>query len=181
MTKKRLSPDDWIVAGFKALASGGQNALKVEPIARELGTTKGSFYWHFKDLADFKKSMLTRWRVLTTENIIESLKPYEAGGQRLRALVELSSAAPGKLGSMRVEMAVREWARHDDLAAECISEIDNKRIAYVHEEMNYEGPDKEQRARLIYAAHLGLKHLTASTGESGRPERSLLFELLQQD
>ena len=63
MTKSRLSPDKWLTAGFEALVASGPSALAAEPLARALGTTKGSFYWHFKDVPAFQDALLAAWQV----------------------------------------------------------------------------------------------------------------------
>ncbi|KZL20581.1 Bacterial regulatory protein, tetR family [Pseudovibrio axinellae] len=179
MTKKRLAPEDWFIAGFEALAKSGPAGLKVEPIARDLQTTKGSFYWHFKDLSHFKKALLERWRVLATEDVIASVQEVGTGGDRLVALTQKATTATGDLASLKIETTIREWARHDELAAETMAQIDAHRIKYVFDALEYEGPDKQTRAQLIYAAHLGLKLLRVSAGIKGRAERHMLLNLLK--
>lgn len=47
-----LSKADWTEAALAALARDGLASVAVEPLALQLGTTKGSFYWHFTDRAD---------------------------------------------------------------------------------------------------------------------------------
>ena len=59
--KQRLSPEDWLKAGLDALAASGPEALKAEPLARALETTKGSFYWHFADVPAFRQALLEFW------------------------------------------------------------------------------------------------------------------------
>lgn len=59
--RNSLTTDDWIRAGFRALTSGGPQAIKVEAIARRLHVSKGSFYWHFKDLSALQGAMLAHW------------------------------------------------------------------------------------------------------------------------
>ena len=59
---EQLSADDWINAGLKALAKGGFTALKADPLARTMGVSRGSFYWHFADLGAFHAAILKRWR-----------------------------------------------------------------------------------------------------------------------
>jgi len=68
----RLSRDRWIDAGFRALTEKGPQALKAEPLARGLNTTKGSFYWHFKDVPAFQAEMLACWEKQATQDIIEA-------------------------------------------------------------------------------------------------------------
>ena len=45
--KKTLTAEDWARAALEAIAEDGVTAVAVEPLARSLGVTKGSFYWHF--------------------------------------------------------------------------------------------------------------------------------------
>jgi hypothetical protein len=46
-----LSVDDWIQAGFAILAEEGIKALKIDRAVPTLRVTKGSFCWHFTDIA----------------------------------------------------------------------------------------------------------------------------------
>ena len=50
----RLTKSDWIDHGLRTLANDGPNALKVGPMATTLKVSRGSFYWHFRDIADFR-------------------------------------------------------------------------------------------------------------------------------
>src|ERR1700680_636047 len=61
----RLTKSDWIEHGLRTLASEGANALKVGPMAAKLKVSRGSFYWHFKDIADFRSQVLRSWRERT--------------------------------------------------------------------------------------------------------------------
>ena len=65
--KQRLSADDWLRAGLQALTASGPEALKAEPLARRLETTKGSFYWHFEDVPRYRQALLNFWRDLTVK------------------------------------------------------------------------------------------------------------------
>ena len=62
MKRIRLNRQSWIDAGLRALVAEGPTALAAEPLARQLGTTKGSFYWHFKDVPDFQKAVIRDWQ-----------------------------------------------------------------------------------------------------------------------
>ncbi len=60
----RLSADDWIEAGYAILAEGGLDALKLDRLCTRLGVTKGSFYWHFTDMAGYRAALLMAWAQL---------------------------------------------------------------------------------------------------------------------
>ena len=65
--RPRLTRDDWLLTGLTALCEGGPGTLGAEPLARRVGATKGSFYWHFKDVPDFHGQLLGRWEKAAKE------------------------------------------------------------------------------------------------------------------
>ena len=103
---QRLNPEDWLGAGFRTLAARGPAALKAEVLARDLGTTKGSFYWHFKDVPTFRAQMLALWHARAVADIIEALADIADPKDRLRALGQTAARpAPDHPGGARVEAA----------------------------------------------------------------------------
>src|SRR6188472_4725634 len=88
---EQLSAGDWINAGLKALAKGGFTALKADPLAKEMGVSRGSFYWHFADLGAFHADVLKRWREIAAEQIIADVEA--AGDEPLKALLRRSFGA----------------------------------------------------------------------------------------
>jgi AcrR family transcriptional regulator len=68
--RQRLSASDWTAAALDALAAGGLAAVAVEPLATRLGTTKGSFYWHFTNRDALLRAVLERWERTDTEDVI---------------------------------------------------------------------------------------------------------------
>ena len=67
---ERLTAQDWIDFGLTTLARSGFQALKAEILARKLGVSRGSFYWHFADLETFHRQVIEHWRRVATEAII---------------------------------------------------------------------------------------------------------------
>ncbi len=181
MTQKRLSQEDWLAAGFRALSQGGPSALRAEAIARDLKTTKGSFYWHFKDLQAFKAAMLAVWKHKATDAIIADLQNLPPDQNPLLSLITIASHTPTRFGGAAVEPAIREWARADPDVETALIEVDTLRIAFLHKHLRTSEGGDSTKARLFYAAHLGLEQLARSTGNHGEAERHLLLSLLQPD
>src|SRR5215203_1169543 len=71
--RESLTAQDWTQAALEALARGGLAAVAVEPIAKSLGTTKGSFYWHFRDRNALVESALALWEQRDTDRVIEAI------------------------------------------------------------------------------------------------------------
>ncbi len=84
-----LSADDWAAAALEALGRGGITAVAVEPLAKTLGTTKGSFYWHFAGRSALIEAALARWEQLNTDAIIAAIDANGAAADQLRRLIRL--------------------------------------------------------------------------------------------
>lgn len=120
----RTPRSKWIEQGLRALAAGGPDAVRVEPLARALGVTRGGFYWHFADRSALLEEMLDTWERATTDEVVERLE--REGGDasaKLRRLLALTSSSV-----LRTDLAVRDWARRDPAVAERLRRIDNRRM-----------------------------------------------------
>lgn len=163
-TPTRLTRNDWILAGFRALTKGGPETLKAEPLARGLEVSKGSFYWHFKNVDDLKHAMIAHWRESATAEIIAEITRTEqaprAALSRLLALSVTPRDAP--FGGPAAEAAIRDWGRFEPFIADAVTEVDQQRVQFVTGLMAQYGlPEAEaaQKARLLYAALIGLEAL----------------------
>ncbi|MEY8118713.1 TetR/AcrR family transcriptional regulator [Falsihalocynthiibacter sp. BN13B15] len=171
---KRLTIEDWLVLGLHSLTTSGPQALRAERLARDIGATKGSFYWHFKDVADYKTALLGYWENNTTQ--LSEPANSSTPAERLLALANTQepASAPNALFA-NAELAMRAWAREDQMAQETLARFDQNRIndlAEILAELDLTNPDFP---RAIYATMIGLKAL--STGNFDQ-DRSALTSLL---
>ena len=105
-TKDTLTPEDWIKAAFRLLTSAGPKAIRVDYLCRELSVTKGSFYWHFADLAALRAAMVEHWRRVATRDVIASMSVSgptfrlhdEAVASATELLVEAATEVSHRLG-----------------------------------------------------------------------------------
>ncbi len=122
-----LQPDDWIRAAFARLTAQGIETVRVELLARDLGASKGSFYWHFHDREDLLAQMLNRWESDETEWLDASPDADSRAAVRWARFVERSA----DYDRARLEAALRDWARRDDRIASRITVIERKRGAHI--------------------------------------------------
>jgi len=164
MTAPRLTPEDWIAAAFRRLGKGGIASVRAEAVARDLGVSKGSFYWHFKDLPDLRRRMLGHWEDQGTARIITLTRGTEArpAAQQLRALLELATSdLADPYGGLSTEAAIRDWARTDPLAAQVQTRADQTRLAFLTGLLQAMGQADDQAARvarLTLMAYTGAVH-----------------------
>ena len=150
----QLSAKDWLDQGLKTLAKGGFTALKAEPLAKAMGVSRGSFYWHFADIGAFHAAILQRWREVAAEQIIANV---EAAAKDQNPLTLLLRRVFGER-RLALENAVRTWASVDAAARAAVEAIDQRRLGYVENLMRQSGLPTETaraRAQILYWAFLG--------------------------
>ena len=149
----QLSAKDWLDAGLKALAANGFTALKAEPLAKALNVSRGSFYWHFADLAAFHAAVLGHWREVAAERIIADLEHAPNGVDPLRLLLRRTFS-----GRLALEKAVRSWATFDPEARAAVQAIDRRRLDYVELLLRKAGLREglaQALAQILYWAFIG--------------------------
>lgn len=183
--KAKLGRTDWVLAALRALVRGGIAAVKVEALAREIGATKGSFYWHFKDLGELHQVMLELWEDIATRRITAAVRAsgLDPRGQ-LMLLADMVSVRPGEaLGGVEIEPALRDWGRNDPRARAVLERVDRQRLEDLAGFLGAAGVAEGEllpKAQLIYAAVIGLEQLRLTTGaEMGPPLRSLVARLVE--
>ena len=121
-----LQPDDWVRAAFARLSTEGIESVRIELLARDLGVSKGSFYWHFQDREELLAKMLDRWEGDETEWLGATVVTPRAAARWARFVEHCAD-----LSRARLEAALRAWARRDERVAARISGIEKKRSAHV--------------------------------------------------
>lgn len=161
----------WVEAGLSALADGGHRAVRVESLAKDLGVTKGGFYGHFPDRDALLAEMLDTWERESTDEAIETVA-REGGDLRTRAFrLGMLTFSDDRL--LPIDLAIREWARHDDAVADRLRRVDNRRMDVLRELIGTICPDPaevEARSLLAFCAAIGEHFLAADHGSSTRSE-----------
>ncbi|EDM76155.1 transcriptional regulatory protein [Plesiocystis pacifica SIR-1] len=180
----RLSKDDWIAAAAARFADAGAAAVRVEPLAKVLGVSKGSFYWHFSDRAALLAAIVDAWEQRGTLEIIDAVEEAaDDPGKRLWILIERTFGTPAEADAF--EAAVRAWAAQDAHAQAVAKRVDHQRLAFVAELLRAAGIPKaeaKRRADLLYCTLIG-EYTQRSYGKPKLSKASLrsLHRLLLTD
>ncbi|WP_367041039.1 TetR/AcrR family transcriptional regulator [Streptomyces sp. Je 1-332] len=153
-TKPRLTAQDWADAALTAIGEGGVAAVAVEPLAVRLGTTKGSFYWHFANRDALIEAALDRWAQTNTEEMIQEVEAEPDPRRRVRLLFgeAIASATSGSL-----EVALLATAGHPQVA-DALRRVTERRVAYVARlfaGLGFPEPEARRRGLLAYTVYLG--------------------------
>ena len=150
----------WVEVAIDVLAREGVTGLRVEVLAKKCGVTKGSFYWHFKDRQALLDAVLEHWKIGRIRDIEKTTAVTTPGSERekLHYAIEVYGASRNRKG-MAIELAVRDWARHDAHAAAVVEAVDLYRLECTRKLFVAAGmSDAEAKSRslLLYACVFGL-------------------------
>jgi AcrR family transcriptional regulator len=174
----KVGRDEWALGALELIAEQGVAGLKIETLARRLGITKGSFYWHFTDRAQLIADALDLWLKVATLDIIERLAAVEDPQQRLQALFSESfgEMVDGPLDGLLLAQV------EDPVVGPIVQRVTNERLAFLETAYRDLGLDRERataRARLVYAAYIGTTHLARVPAGDHTTEQ--FVESLQQE
>jgi AcrR family transcriptional regulator len=171
VAKVRTPKSAWTEAATRALAAGGPEAVRVEALAKELGVSKGGFYWHFDDRRALIEEALDGWEKAGTEDPIAVVDSGPADPrEKLRRLFELAPAAKGLFA---VELALRDASRRHPDVARRLRRVDRRRMEYLRSLFRRFCADEDEveaRALLAYSLFVGSYFVAAEPSRKRRAE-----------
>jgi AcrR family transcriptional regulator len=157
----RTPASAWVEAGLRALGTGGPDAVRIDPLARALGVTRGSFYWHFADRDALLAELLGAWERAATDEVLDRV---ERRGGDARARLRRAGALTFSEQLLPVDLAVRDWARYDPAVAERLRRVDNRRMDYLRTLFGTfcaDADEIEARSTLAFSLLIGSHFLAA--------------------
>lgn len=167
-----LSKADWIEAALVALSRDGLGGVAVEPLARGLGATKGSFYWHFADRAALIAATLELWEQRETTEVIERIQAIEDPRERLSALGRGAYAGAAHGNAHAAVLA----ASSDPRVWPVLERVTRARLAFLerlYSDLGVAADQAPRWARLAYALYLGIGELRRANPDAEPDGREL--------
>ena len=172
MALARTPRSRWVDEGLESLAAGGPDAVSIESLARALGVTKGGFYGYFDDRRALLNEMLDAWERISVDEVIDRVEG--GGGNAKTKLRRLSALAGSRRGEqLKIDLAVRDWARRNKRVARRLRRVDNRRMDYLRSLFRAfcrDEDDVEVRCLLFYALWIGSHFIAADHGGRTRAD-----------
>ncbi len=144
-----VSKAEWLEQALQTLSTGGVAAITVEGMAKSLGINKSGFYWHFNNRDDLLRQLLDYWTHEVTEVITDNADLLKLEPKaRLIKIAEMII----DFELTRYEIAIRQWALQDDLAAQAAKRVNRVRLDFISNtlsELGFKGDDLDMRAMLF--------------------------------
>jgi AcrR family transcriptional regulator len=173
---KKLTEADWVKAATQILIRSSIENVRVEPLAKELGVTKGSFYYHFRDREALLNAILDGWAERATVGVIERLDGTEPDPTvRLQAVLDLPRRSKSAAQHGEIEVAIRAWARRAPLARKAVDRVDQLRLDYFQKlfgELGMDAATSRARSYLAYA----YVQFAAQVKFDSEPQRDAVLE-----
>lgn len=179
-----LTPETWIDAATQVLVDQGIDHVRVDVLATQLGVTRGSFYWHFRDREDLLRRVLQAWRVRATDALTRRLTVAQGDPKaQLRDVISLPHRGRAAARAARIELAIRAWARRDAMARAALDEADASRIEYhrnIFEALGFETQEAQLRAFVLYSCEVAESLLHGQGHKAEQLARQQFLEVLMQ-
>jgi AcrR family transcriptional regulator len=172
-----LDRERWAAAALDALEEGGLAAVAVEPLARRLGVTKGSFYWHFKTRQELIAAMVARWERLHVDGPLDRLAAVADPRERL---LRLLAAAGGKPPSIFIRMLE---GVEEPVVAAAVARAAQRRVDFLAKAFRELGLSRgraRRQALLAYSVYVGRAHLGRDAPEVIGDPQALARHIAEQ-
>lgn len=170
----RLTGDDWVEAALALLVQDGIEAVQITVLARKLGVTRGSFYWHFDSREELLAALLGEWRARNTGVMVEAIADTQTLDDGILAL--FSVWTDHSRFDPQFDQAIRDWARYADDLRPVLQAEDDARVAAISgffQRHDYVPTEAFIRARIIYFTQLSYYALNMQDQEA--PEQRLSY------
>jgi AcrR family transcriptional regulator len=159
MTKSdsKRSKSDWLDFALSVLVDKGPDALKIEPLCKLKGVSKGSFYHHFKNRADFIDQLMLYWFEKMTINFIAQANLQSSPIERLEKLDKIICGS-----NIEAEIHIRAWALKEPKIALHLGNIDAQRQQYLancYIDLGMPTETANDVAIMAYSSFLGLQQI----------------------
>ncbi|MGE4339200.1 MAG: TetR/AcrR family transcriptional regulator [Pigmentiphaga sp.] len=181
-SRHSLTPESWINAATALLVDQGIDAVRVDVIAKRLGVTRGSFYWHFRDRDELLLRVLKAWRDAATDQLIDRFERRHIDPEILvNDLMTLPFRGRSAREAARIELAIRTWARRDEIVRQALDDVDARRVAYVAQcfsALGFSIAEARARGFALYAWQVGESMLIRQDNDEQKQERKALLQQL---
>lgn len=168
----RGSREGWLQAGYQALIDSGIDAVRIQPLAKQLALSRTSFYWFFEDREALLQALIDGWEERTTGPLVAATQEY--ADSQAESMLNVLACFLGDAFDSRLEFAVRSWALQDQEVARRVAAADETRLEALRRMLarwGHAAVDADVRARTIYLTQIGYISMRAQENMETRIAR----------
>ena len=146
--QQRLSKEAWLRTSLDILAEEGEQKLTIDHLVKAMGVTKGSFYWHFKNRAEYIRELVCFWADFHTRAIVHELNLILDPAKRLLRLMVILTEE----NQSRYDISIMNWGKREPVAQQKLQDVFNMRMQFIRsifKELGFEGDELEMRVQTM--------------------------------
>lgn len=172
-SRQTTSEEAWLTAAYEVLTAQGVEAVKIMPLAKRLGVSRTSFYWHFKDREALLEAMIRYWEDKNTGTLVDRTEAYAENV--FEAVFNLFDCwLDPDLFDSRLDLAIRNWARSDPALQARLDQADARRQRAMTDMLTrfgYDAEEAEIRALTMIYTQIGYISMQIHEDEAKRLAR----------
>jgi len=172
--RRPLGRQIWLDTARQALIEEGTAGIEINKLARRLGSSRGGFYWFFKDRAALLEELVGYW-VRTSTALFEKILQFPGRNGMDEYVAMTNLWVEEKEYDPKWDSAIRDWARTSETVRKAVQGVDEKRIGILEKiftDLGYRGKEANVRARVMYYHQVG--YYAIGVQQSRRQRRSLI-------
>ena len=153
---ENLKKNNWLSEGLKIIESKGFTRITVDYLCERVKRSKGSFYFHFKNIDGYIQALMDFWVEKDTLSIIHKANTAN-DKEKKQVLYQLSVKK-----SLKLEQYIRAWGFSNETVRKMVEKADDLRMeSIVAVEVNNGKKTDEAKdiAVLTYSAFVGIQQL----------------------
>ena len=140
--------EDWAVKGLEFLQQMGHSNLCIDKIAKWMGVTKGAFYYHFSDKAEFERALLDHYIASTIQSMANELTHLTTPQMRLKEVLRNQI----EINHTHLSLIFRAWGHENPTVAKALKKIDQFRLKhtnYLFQDLGFPPREAAMRSRVL--------------------------------
>lgn len=148
-----LSREKWLELAIVAMSRDCKSKFSLDSLLKAMPVSKGSFYWHFKNRAEFLVALVDYWDRHDTQSVVDALESLPEDATAADKLWELMGIVYEQQYG-RYDLLVRSLTLEFPDLHEAVSRVDQKRYQNVKQiflELGFGGDELEMRTLAFVA------------------------------
>ncbi len=171
---ERLDKNSWLSEGFKILESEGFSRITIDNLCERQKRSKGSFYFHFKNIDGYVDALMKYWLEKNTVDFINVTDTIANIDEKFISIKELASSV-----SQKAEQIIRAWSFSNETVRLYMQQVDHMRLEYMiglNLQMGVGAKEAKIYAILEYGAMIGVQQLNPNISQEDFKNMYLIIQ-----
>ena len=149
--KTGLSREKWLELAIDAMSRECKSKFSLDSLLKAMPVSKGSFYWHFENRAEFLSALVEYWDRHDTRSVVEAIEALPQSTSAADKLWELMGIVY-EMNYARYDLLIRSLTLEFPELQKDVASVDQNRYDIVRQlfaDMGFEGDALDMRTLMF--------------------------------